>query len=209
MNIAEWEPCVEAAAAGVVSSVLAHLPDGGTFVDIGANVGSVSKAVLQHRAVQVYAFEPMPAYYQRCVEVLGDRATVEQLALGAAVAEQMLWCDDTNLGWNTFVTQMRIGNMSPTPVHVVPFDLYAAAVGIDRIDVVKIDVEGYEYAVLAGMHQSILRFHPVIVVELGWGRSNPHRVEQVAELEWLFAHGYERVDYDFDSTTDVVLVPNA
>lgn len=206
-SLSEWEPRVEAAASGVIGAVLEHLPEGGTFVDVGANVGTVSKAVMT-KASRVIAFEPVPEYYERCCEVLGPE-NVRPFALGEDPISKTIYCDSENLGWNTMVTERAEANMTPLNVPVIRFDSYLAAYEdvLERIDVVKIDVEGYEYAVLAGMHEAIERFHPVLVIELGWGTSHPHRDREVEEMEWLFAHGYARIDYDFGATTDVVLVP--
>lgn len=211
MNIAEWEPLLENQAGGVIAMVLEHLPEGGTFIDVGANVGVVSKAAIAHRHAKVIAFEPVGEYYERCCEVLGDDAVVEPYALGDSVVPQSIWCDDRNLGWNTMVAERVEEGMRELQAPVLVFDSYAAAHRdtITNIDVVKIDVEGYEYAVLAGMHRSIERFHPVLIIELGWGTNHPQRGREVEEMEWLFAHGYERVDYDFSRTQDVVLVPHA
>lgn len=206
MNIEDWNARVELAVLPVVSSVFEYLPGGGTLIDVGANTGAVTKAALQ-RGAHVLAFEPVPAYFTYCARH-NPEARCFPVALGAAAGAGRIWTDETNLGWNTFVWGKRTDGMTPVDVVTLPFDGYFDGL-VDRIDVVKIDVEGYEYAVLAGMHQSILRFRPVLAVELGWGRSHPRRIEQVAELEWLFANGYQRIDYDFDGTTDVVLVPDA
>jgi len=209
MNLAQWEPFVANAASGVIRVVLEHLPQTGTLVDVGANVGAVSKAAMQLRGARIFAFEPVPEYYDRCREVLGPYATVEPFALGDDQLPKTLYCDSRNLGWNTFVEEQADIEMRPIRVPMIRFDNYAAAHPDDltQIDVVKIDVEGYEYAVLAGMHDSLLRFHPVLVVELGWGVNHPQRNREVEELEWLFANGYQRINYDFGSTTDVVILP--
>lgn len=208
-TLAEWEGLVANASTGVVQAVMEHLPDGGTLIDIGANVGSVTRAAIDSRHARVIAFEPVPAYHERCRELCPE-AVVEPYALGDQTLPRTLWCDDTNLGWNTMVAERAEPKMTPISVPVLTFDNYAAAYAdtITDIDVVKIDVEGYEYAVLGGMRATLSRFHPVLVVELGWGISHPHRAAQVDALEWLFANGYERIDYDFNETTDVTILPS-
>jgi hypothetical protein len=37
---------------------------------------------------------------------------------------------------------------------------------LNRIDVIKVDVEGAEYLVLRGARETLLRFHPKLVVEV-------------------------------------------
>lgn len=204
MDLDAWEVFIQTAASGVISEVLQHLPNGGTFIDIGANVGVVSKAAIEHRDAKVFAFEPTPWCYARLARL---PLTVVPVGLGEKPGMVRLWCDvEQNFGWNTLVDEKRTEGMQYLDVPVLPFDGYFDRL-FNHLDVVKIDVEGYEYAVLRGMRSALRRLHPVLVVELGWGTSHPKRERQVEEIEWLFDNGYQRVNYDFDQTTDVVFLP--
>jgi hypothetical protein len=52
-------------------------------------------------------------------------------------------------------------------VRGVTLDGFVREVGLARLDLVKIDVEGHERAVLDGARETIARFHPAIVMETG------------------------------------------
>jgi hypothetical protein len=52
-------------------------------------------------------------------------------------------------------------------VTTVTLDGFAAGAGLTRLDLVKIDVEGHECAVLAGAADLLARFRPVIILEIG------------------------------------------
>jgi FkbM family methyltransferase len=203
VNLDEWNDVVELKANAVIVSMLAHLPRGGVFVDVGANTGAVTKAAIEWREARVWAFEPVPQLASYCIKQ-NPTAHVKNVALGAAWDRLTLWCDTTeNLGWNTFVAEKRTPGMIPVDVLVMDLDAYTE---IPPIDVLKVDVEGYEWAVIRGGHRRIERDKPVIIIELGWGTDHPHRAEVVEEMEWLFSIGYERVDYDIQHTQDYVLV---
>lgn len=198
----EWYERCAHAASHVIGDVLHHLPDGGVFVDVGANVGVVSAAAADEGA-EVYAFEPIPVYAAYVQRRLPD-VKVYPVALGVECETRTLWCDDVNLGWNTFTDEKLTPGMTQTKVKVLPLDMYPDI----RPDVVKIDTEGYEWAVIRGAHRMIETHRPVIVVEVGWGTEHPHRAEVVEEMEWLFSIGYQRVPYEYArTTTDFVLVP--
>lgn len=200
-NLDVWYDRCTLAATNVTATTMKHLPEGGVFVDVGANVGVVTAAALAKGAT-VYAFEPVPvyaAYTQRRF----PEARVYEVALGEAPDRRLMWCDDTNLGWNTLTSEMTSPGMSGVNVRVMPLDLYPNI----HPDVMKIDTEGWEWAVIRGGHRTIETHRPVIVVEIGWGTNHPRRDEVVAELEWLFSIGYQRVPYDVEDTRDFLLVP--
>jgi len=62
----------------------------------------------------------------------------------------------------------RFGNSDVHwPARMVPFDSWVAEVNLDRLDIVKMDVEGAELDVLEGMHESLIRLRPRrLIVEL-------------------------------------------
>lgn len=199
----EWIAQQENAAAGVIAEVLLHMPKYGVLYDVGANVGVVTRAALD-KGFRVNAFEPVPEMR----EVLRDRcpdATIFPVALGAEFGKRTLYCDEWNHGWNTFVRERRTPGMKAIEVEVWPLDKLEA----ERMDVLKIDVEGSEADVVAGAAATIQRCKPVIIMELGWGKYHPDWPGQVKMMEWLFSIGYGRVDYDLDGTGDVTLVPDA
>jgi FkbM family methyltransferase len=148
-----------------------HLGPGGVFVDIGANHGyfSMLAGALVGPAGRVVSFEPNPEVFAQLkthVRLNGfeDRVTLEQVALGDAPsdsAELFISQNRENSGLSSLTparSTLDLGWLSPAhtiPVRVETFDRWFAQSGLTRVNLVKIDVEGAEGRVVAGMSDAI------------------------------------------------------
>lgn len=116
------------------------------FVDIGANIGYFS--LLAHRiagtGAKLLAIEPHPRTFAKLSANLqlngAGRVQAVRAAVGAADGEASLSEKPGNEGENS----LRDGDEGGTMVPVKPLTAILDAAGFDRIDVLKIDVEGYE-----------------------------------------------------------------
>lgn len=198
-----------------VLEVLARfLGRGDVFVDVGANIGffsAVALGLVGERG-EVHCFEPAPAHYRR-LERLRELNPTHQLhlndcALGQSEGESILNISSgPNIGWNTLVP----GFMAADPdreevaVPIRRLDAYLAESAIDRIALIKIDVEGYELPVLKGLSYAFARgLKPPIVCEIT-PSAYPRLGTDVREL-WTYmrANGY-RVASILDPRRDEVL----
>jgi len=206
-----YEPAV--ILKDIIGPILSYLDDNSVLVDVGANIGDYTNSVFQHRKCFCYLFEPVPQYYKQCcLRFVGNQMVyVENCALGSTNCKVKINVDSQNPGWNTFEVEKTLNyNMTQVEVDVVRFDDYAEKNNIDRIDVMKIDVEGNEYSVFKGMHKTLesLKTKPAIVLEVGWGVSHPRWNLEVEEFEYLFSIGYKKFDYNsIDKTMDILILP--
>jgi len=143
-------------------------------VDIGANIGLTSSIFSRH-ASHVHAFEPSPKVFPLLKENIKSNrlhnVTVHKLAIGAAT------------GTVHFAGGSAFGYMSQDEtnpkVNLDTLDNIVAKLGLSRLDLLKIDVEGYERDVLDGARETIKQFKPTIYMELNaWcmlynARQNP------------------------------------
>jgi len=190
----------------ILSTLLAP---GMTFLDIGAAFGQYT--LLAAGAVgnsgKVYAFEPDPVSFDwldRNVRrnYLGNVTAVE-IALGDTVGALDLYIGaPDNLGTTSLRQQYNYSGRA-VRVDVMPLDRYFERVGLDRVDVIKMDVEGAESLVLRGA-QKLLAMRPAMIIE--FEESNQVRFgSSCAELaRMLIEKGYklesilegERVPYE-------------
>jgi FkbM family methyltransferase len=133
---------------------------GAVIFDVGANVGrwSTEAARLLPNA-SVHAFEPHPEAFadlRESVEGLGIEC--HRLAFGSRSGSAALHFDPeltvmSSLHERDLGPQGALG--STVEVEVERLDDYCDAQGIDRVDVLKIDVEGHERDVLAGAERRL------------------------------------------------------
>lgn len=151
----------------------ALLPEGGVFVDCGANIGafSLAAALRVGREGRVIAFEPDPRSHSLLEQNLRRHNVVERVELRSEGVGDVagrspfhLYENDLLSGFGTEPEQFTPGEIvATTLVDVVPL---TAAVE-QRVDMIKIDVEGFESSVLQGA-QGLLKRCPdaTLMVEL-------------------------------------------
>ena len=151
---------------------------GDTVFDIGANIGAhtLHFARLVGPTGRVFAFEPTDfavAKLRRNLALnphLAACVSLQQCFLLAKRTDKLppavpaswpvgSWHDD--LHWGHLGKSKTLIAASATTA-----DEFCATAGIQRIDFVKIDVDGYEYPVLRGFRQSLERFRPPILIEI-------------------------------------------
>jgi FkbM family methyltransferase len=153
-------------SVGINAVLAATLPSGGSYVDVGTNRGQVLREAVRiaPRGRHV-AFEPVPAL---AAEVRRQFPAVDcrALALGER-SEVTRFCHFRDLdGWSGLRRSPEVSDAQGSPeyitVHVSTLD--AELAGLDP-DVIKIDVEGAELAVLEGGRALLARAAPVVIFE--------------------------------------------
>jgi FkbM family methyltransferase len=190
--------------------VLDLLRPGMTVLDIGANAGiyTMTAATRVGAAGRVIAFEPSGRERHRLARHLAlNRLTnvhVEVCALGASDGETELFiAGDLEAGFNSRVAMPGIA-MQRQRVAMCRLDTYAARAGLERVDFIKIDVEGGERDVLAGGEQLLRRARPMLLVEIEPARIAPWGYPPKAIYDLVAGWGYE-----WSAMTDEGLQPLA
>lgn len=149
--------------------IMDHVPAGGGFADIGANVGYFALLVATQRtASHVEAFEPNPliaCLLEQSVTLnqLEGRVTVNRLAVGDRAGVLPFCLHDTNTGHSRLAAGDAAGDIK---VPVIVWDEWWAQKRPEpRIHCVKMDIEGAELLALRGMQQFLQRQKPALVVE--------------------------------------------
>lgn len=189
-----WEPFESAL-------VIDSLGPGDVFLDVGANLGYFSLLAADRvgTAGKVIAVEPDPVNFQllsRSVERNGFGAIIDAhaVALSDRSGAACLYLSEDNQG------DHRVFATDEPRRHVA----IALRRGVDligsetaRIDLVKVDTQGSEYAVVAGLMPLLSRCKPRLIVELTplslrqCGSSGRRLIELLATLDmpfWIVDH---------------------
>lgn len=131
-----------------------HSPRRGVAVDVGAHVGSWS-VHLSRWFREVIAFEPNDVNYE-CL-IANTKGIPNILCCNAALGKDKSVGSVTKHGTNSGCYRVVDGN----DFQIVRLDDF----GLMELDLLKIDVEGFEGAVIAGSMDVIGTYRPTIMIE--------------------------------------------
>lgn len=144
----------------------AHIPVGGTVVDGGAFIGdhTVAYADKVGDSGHVWAFEPwLPALQCLYFNVACyPHVHVVSAALASARGRVQLMIDPRN-GGATAVCDESACTPAQVGIPAVPLDEFV----FDRLDFLKLDLEGFELRALQGATLTLAQHRPIVIVESG------------------------------------------
>ncbi len=180
---------------------LSDLP--GMTIEVGANMGifTVPLALrLAQRGQAMMAFEPQPVIFQQlCANLaLNGLTNVQAMPYACGAEESYVTFEVPEYGQmgNFGGVEMKLRGDLPTAQAMsasrntlgrlcrVPCFRLDSFLPTEPVGMMKIDVEGFELAVLEGASQTIARERPLLLVE------NDRHEKSVALTAWLLGHGY-------------------
>jgi FkbM family methyltransferase len=166
-----------------IQAALARCAQRRVAVDAGAHVGMWSYYLARAFAT-VHAFEPaalMCHCFERNVEA--KNVALHRVALGnrSGTVKSQVVAHNTGASF--------VNEDGPGDVPLKRLDDYA----LESVDLLKVDVEGYERFVLEGARETLLRCRPVVLIEQK-PYSERYGVAQYAALEYLQSLGAVLID---------------
>ncbi len=148
----------------------------GVFVDIGANVGQHSLYMSRYSAL-VHAFEPYDPVRDRLTKQISHNriVNIQVHPLGLSNKNTRLPFfapTGNNAGIGSFdASSIEKGNKQIGELELIRGDDFFSAANPERIDIVKIDVEGFEKPALEGLQETLRKYRPLIVCEITYGKA--------------------------------------
>lgn len=193
----------------VTNNKLISLPKNATIIDIGANFGVMS---LQFAKIasegKVYSFEPThyaliklkrnlelnPALAKR-IEVINSFLSAKSLEKADIKAYSSWKVNDEKS--NDMHPEHLGAAKSTEGVGSMTLDDFCKSKQLEKLDFIKIDTDGHEYEILQGAKQTITRYKPQLIFEIGL------YVMTEKNIDFNFYSNYfKELNYQmFDSTT--------
>lgn len=162
--------------SATIYTFLALADNARQFLDVGANTGVYTLlACARNRGLHAVAFEPVPRIFERLQNNLeandfGPRCQARQVAVADRVGVTQLHVPDTAMPSSASLHETGFRNIRGRliDVSVTTADHETGPESVDipmPVDLVKIDVEGFEDQVLLGMTRILGGDRPVIVCE--------------------------------------------
>lgn len=165
----------------------------GVVLDVGANQGDWARQVrLAAPTAEVWSFEPLPEPFTALESLAASDARLHAVncALSDRAGELELWRSEHH---DTLTSAVHPGTAGALSLHVDcrTGDEVVETFGIDRIDFLKIDVEGHEMEVLEGFDSTISAGR-VDVVQFEFTMWAAKARRWLADyVEWFEARGYQ------------------
>ena len=175
--------------------VLHMLRPGDFFVDVGANVGSYSILACAVAGARGCAIEPVPATFARLLENmrinhLEDSVQCMNVGLGSALGTLRFSSDMGVCNRALGASENRAGDIM---VQATTLDLLLAG---RRPCLIKIDVEGYEAAVLAGARETLSDHElKAVIIEVN-GSGERYGFTESQLFDTMAGYGFHACTYD-------------
>jgi FkbM family methyltransferase len=162
---------------------------GWTILDVGANIGAhtLRFGKIAGSSGKVYAFEPTEYAYRKLLRniAVDHLDSTEAFQVAVSNRSQSRQAINYRSSWRTDGRNVSGAGV----VDFVRLDDWCAESGIEKVDCIKVDVDGDEWPVLSGAEQILRQYRPLIIIEIGawhFRRAGENPLSLLKELGYRF-----------------------
>jgi FkbM family methyltransferase len=165
---------------------------GDVVLDCGANVGVYTREALKQGARLVVAIEPAPENIE-CLRRNFEKEIAEGKVViypkGVWDKDDMLelMVDPQNSAADSFIIR-REGAKAVAKVPLTTIDKMVDELKLEKVDYIKMDIEGAEVKALEGGRKTLERFHPRMALSVYHQADHPVEVPRAARAAWAGYH---------------------
>ncbi len=175
-----------------------YLREGSVAMDVGAQIGYLTlvMATAANRNTRVISFEPEKVNLERFNENMSLNSVTNVELRRQAVTDspgtiRLYLSTDHNSGTHSTIANDPNVGTDFEEVPATTIDEASKSIGLERLDLVKIDVEGAEYEVVQGAQGSIASFKPTFIIELSEGIQNSRGFSTIRFKQMMLDYGYQ------------------
>jgi FkbM family methyltransferase len=178
---------------GTYESELVRIRPGDIVLDVGANIGIFTLFSLTRGAGLVYAFEPVKfivEHLRENIELNGycNKVKINELSLINYNGFSQMEIDNENMGAHKISNS---GTSKTVKVVANTLDYFVERYSVNKIDFIKVDIEGSEMSFLEGAMKTIRRFKPKIVICTYHKMDDPVNItNKILEIEPSYVINY-------------------
>ena len=189
----------------ILTEMYAYIKIGNVALDIGANIGhhSIFMAKIVGGGGEIYAFEPIPKIYNQLEKSVTknnlNNVIINKYALGEIDKEVEININNNNVGGSSIVNRNASDTTTNVKIQVKTLD----SLNLQKVDFIKLDVEGYEWNVIAGGADTISKYKPTIIFEYSpdyFRRANNNDGNKI--LNFMINNNY--IMYDLENKKKMV-----
>lgn len=170
----------------IAEKLAALAPPDGVIYDIGANIGLYSLVFAANRRRQVFAFEPFDQALQYLRKNVAFNGLTNVNVCPVLLSDHLGTCNFTSDTVTLYTSHISADGEAGNEMPCSDLDSYMRRFGLPFPDVIKMDVEGADVAILNGM-MNLLRQKKVKVFLEGGLRD---ATERITAMELLEEMGY-------------------
>lgn len=161
------------------------------ILDIGGNIGFHSVHFSQYSPKGlVYSFEPSPDTFKILSKNCKPFQNIHPINIGIGSSEgQAEFHYASDHAYSGFKDTGKKSILNTEKLPIKRLDTWVRENALERIDFIKIDVEGFEEHVLKGMPEVISKHKPVIFIEISPTKNQTENPQEI--FNSLIKYGYE------------------
>jgi FkbM family methyltransferase len=159
------------------------------FIDVGAHVGYYSLLAAKKMGANgiVIAFEPNVDNYKILEHNVNlnefSQIKLYKIGLSDYDGEAQFYINPFNDGGSS-LTKFDYKALKIVKINVEKLDTFLNDIPLNKIDLIKIDVEGHQMNTLRGMEHTLQKFHPKIIVEFNDSVSKTEIINYLSTLNY-------------------------
>ena len=183
------------------------LKKGDVFIDIGANIGlyTLYASKIVGKDGNVFSFEPFTESFNLLKHNVSlnhhTNIVLEKLAISKTQEEVIIHYNVKEANKGMASSYIKDFTYSET-VNATSLDLYLKNHSVNKVDFIKIDIEGGEYPALLGMQETLKKFGPGIFIEIKEDILSQTPYSKKSILDFFYKNGY--IIYNWGSEHEAI-----